>query len=268
MMERALSPDVARARDLVEASRRILVLTGAGISTDSGIADFRGPNGIWTKNPEAERAATLSVYLSEPDVRRRSWQHRLTSPMSTAQPNRGHAALVALERSGRLAMLVTQNIDGLHQKAGSDPARLIEIHGNSLEIACLACGDRGPAEPVHARVRAGDEDPHCERITPDGSVCGGILKSATISFGQQLVPQDLKAAEDAARTCDLLFAVGSTLGVYPAAGLVPIAARSGAPVVIVNAGPTELDDLARVVIYGSISEVLPALCDDLAPATR
>jgi len=267
VVERADNPDIARSRHLIERSRRILVLTGAGISTDSGIADFRGPNGIWTKNPEAERAATLSVYVSEPAVRRRSWRQRLTSPMTEARPNAGHVALVALEHSGRLDTLVTQNIDGLHQKAGSDPARLIEIHGNALDIMCLACGQRGPAEPVHARVRSGEEDPHCRLIGPDGSECAGILKSATISFGQQLVERDLVAAEAAARSCDLLLAIGSTLAVYPAAGLVPIAARSGAPVVILNGGPTELDDLADVVIYGSISDILPALCGDLAPVT-
>jgi NAD-dependent deacetylase len=257
--------DIARARGFVEAARRIVALTGAGISTDSGIADFRGPEGIWTKNPEAERMATLQVYVDEPEVRKRSWQHRLTSPMWDAQPNAGHAALVALERSGRLQALVTQNIDGLHQKAGSDPARLVEIHGNSLDIVCLRCHLRREAEPIHARVRAGEEDPSCEEVRTDGSVCGGILKSATISFGQNLVPEDLRAAESAAASCDLLLAVGSTLGVYPAAGMVPIAARSGAVIVIVNGGPTDLDDLADVVVNGSISAILPQLTEGLAP---
>jgi NAD-dependent deacetylase len=254
-----------RARALVEGSRRIVALTGAGISTDSGIADFRGPQGLWTKNPEAERMATLQVYMDDPDVRRRSWQNRLTSPMAEARPNAGHAALVDLERSGRLRTLVTQNIDGLHQKAGSDPARLIEIHGNALDITCLRCQLRRPAASVHDRVRAGEEDPRCQEILADGSVCDGILKSATISFGQSLVPEDLRAAEAAAAACDLLLAVGSTLGVYPAAGLVPIASRAGAAVVIVNGGPTELGGLADVVVNGSISEILPQLTRDLTP---
>jgi NAD-dependent deacetylase len=252
-------PGVEQASDLIGRAQRIVVLTGAGISTDSGIADFRGPNGIWTKDPEAERAAQLDVYLSDPAVRRRAWQNRLTSPMWVAQPNAGHDALVRLEQTGRLHTLVTQNIDGLHQKAGSSPDLVVEIHGTAREIVCLRCGHRQPAEPVHDRVRAGEDDPSCVEVRADGSICGGILKSATISFGQSLVAEDLERADAAAASCDLLLAVGSTLGVYPAAGLVPIAVRSGAMVVIVNGGPTELDNLADIVIQGSISEVLPAL---------
>jgi NAD-dependent deacetylase len=248
-----------RAGDMLGRSRRVVVLTGAGISTDSGIPGFRGPDGVWTKNPEAEKAATLQVYVSDPEVRRRAWQNRLTSPMWDAQPNAGHRALVELERSGRLDTLVTQNIDGLHLKAGTSPGRLIEIHGNSSEIVCLSCGHRQPAEPVHARVRAGEADPACQQPGRDGEACEGMLKSATISFGQNLVAEDLRRAERAAAQCDLLLAVGSTLGVYPAAGLVPIAARAGAAVVIVNGGPSELDALADVVINGSISDLLPAL---------
>lgn len=250
---------VEEASGLIGRAQRIVVLTGAGISTDSGIADFRGPNGIWTKDPEAERAAQLDVYVTDPAARRRSWQNRLTSPMWGAQPNAGHQALVRLEQTGRLHTLVTQNIDGLHQKAGSNPDLVVEIHGTAREIACLRCGHRQPAEPVHDRVRAGEEDPSCLEAGVDGSRCGGILKSGTISFGQSLVAEDLERADTAAASCDLLLAVGSTLGVYPAAGLVPIAVRSGAVVIIVNGGPTELDDLADLVIQGSISEVLPAL---------
>jgi NAD-dependent deacetylase len=250
---------VEEASDLVRRAQRIVVLTGAGISTDSGIADFRGPNGVWTKDPEAERAAQLDVYLADPAVRRRSWQNRLTSPIWEAQPNAGHGALVHLEQAGRLHTLVTQNIDGLHQKAGSSPDLIVEIHGTAREIACLRCGHRQPAEPVHDRVRAGEEDPSCLEAAVDGSRCGGILKSGTISFGQSLVTEDLERADAAAASCDLLLAVGSTLGVYPAAGLVPIAVRSGAVVIIINGGPTELDDLADLVIQGSISEVLPAV---------
>src|SRR5579863_6164825 len=153
--------DVERARALLGQARRVVVLTGAGISTDSGIADFRGPQGVWTKNPEAEKMATLQAYVSDPELRARAWQHRLTSTMWSAEPNAGHRALVDLERSGRLHLLVTQNIDGLHQKAGSGPARVVEIHGTSLEVQCLRCGDRQPAERVHDRVRAGETDPAC-----------------------------------------------------------------------------------------------------------
>jgi NAD-dependent deacetylase len=253
--------DVEMARALVARSRRIVVLTGAGISTDSGIADFRGPNGLWTKDPEAEKAATFDYYLNDPQVRRRAWQTRLTSPLWAARPNEGHAAIVALERDGRLDTLVTQNIDGLHQKAGSSPELIVEIHGNSSQIVCLRCDHRQPAEPVHDRVRAGEEDPRCVEVRHDGSPCGGILKSATISFGQNLVADDLRRAQVAAAGCDLLLAVGSTLGVFPAAGLVPTAVRAGAPVVIVNGEPTEMDALADVVVNGSISELLPRLVE-------
>lgn len=256
---------IARARALTERARRVVVLTGAGISTDSGIPDFRGPQGVWTKNPAAEKTATLQAYVSDPELRRRTWQNRLGSPMWDSQPNAGHRALVELERSGRLDLLVTQNIDGLHQKAGTDPARIVEIHGTALEVTCLRCGDRQPAEPVHARVRAGETDPACTVPVVDG-VCGGILKSATISFGQSLVAEDLFRAEAAAAACDLLLAVGSTLAVFPAAGLVPVAVRHGAAVVIVNGDPTEMDSLADVVVQGAIGECLPALVEGL-PST-
>jgi NAD-dependent deacetylase len=252
------SDDVVRARALLEQARRVVVLTGAGISTDSGIADFRGPQGVWTKNPEAEKMATLQAYVSDPELRARSWQNRLTSPMWSASPNPGHRALVDLERSGRLDLLVTQNIDGLHQKAGSDPALMVEIHGTSLDVMCLSCGDRQPTEPVHHRVRAGEADPACTR-------CGGILKSATISFGQSLVAEDLVRAEEAAANCDLLLAVGSTLAVFPAAGLVPVAVRHGAVSIILNGEPTDMDGLADVVLRDSISECLPALVEGLGP---
>jgi NAD-dependent deacetylase len=240
-----------------------VVLTGAGISTDSGIPDFRGPNGVWTKNPSAEKSATLDNYLRDPMVRRRAWQGRLTSPMWDAQPNRGHAALVDLERSGRLDTLVTQNIDGLHQKAGSSPERMVEIHGTALEIACLRCGDRPPNDEIHDRVRAGELDPECRFRRDDGSLCGGVLKSATISFGQNLVAADLFRAEVAAEECDLLLAVGSTLAIFPAAALVPTAVRHGAVVIIVNGGPTEMDALADVVLNGQIGDCLPALVEGL-----
>jgi NAD-dependent deacetylase len=256
--------EVARARALLARARRVVVLTGAGISTDSGIPDFRGPQGVWTKNPEAEKMATLQAYVSDSELRRRSWQNRLTSPMWDSEPNAGHAALVALERSGRLDTLVTQNIDGLHQKAGTDPGRMVEIHGTALEVMCLRCSDRQPAEPVHERVRGGEADPSCAAMGRDGEACGGILKSATISFGQSLVAEDLFRAEQAAAACDLLLAVGSTLAVFPAAGLVPVAVQHGGVLVIVNGGPTDMDSLADVVVQGSISEMLPQIVEGLA----
>jgi NAD-dependent deacetylase len=259
--------EVSRARALIEQARRVVVLTGAGISTDSGIADFRGPNGIWTKNPEAEKKMTLQAYMADPDLRRSAWQNRLTSTLFDAEPNAGHTALVELGRSGRLDTLVTQNIDGLHQKAGTDPDRIVEIHGTTRDVVCLYCGDRQPSEPVHERVRGGEGDPSCLAVDDEGTVCGGILKPATISFGQSLVPEDLLRAETAAAECDLLLAVGSTLGVFPAAGLVPTAVQHGAVVVIVNGGPTEMDALADVVVHGRIGECLPALVEGLPALT-
>jgi NAD-dependent protein deacetylase/lipoamidase len=242
----------------VDEARAVAVLTGAGISTDSGIPDFRGPNGVWTKNPKAERMAHISHYMDDPEIRQRSWQQRLDHPAWKAQPNAGHRALVDLERSGRLHTLITQNIDGLHQAAGSDPAKVVEVHGTVREVACLDCGDRHPMQVALDRVRAGEVDPPCER-------CGGILKSATISFGQNLVVADLERAMAAARATDLLLAVGTTLTVFPAADVVPLAVAQGAPVVILNGEPTAMDDLADVLLRGSISEVLPALVADLPP---
>jgi len=231
-----------------------VVLTGAGISTDSGIPDFRGPQGVWTRNPEAEKLATLQHYLADPEVRRRAWRSRLESPAWRARPNAGHRALVALERRGKLDTLITQNVDGLHQIAGSSPERVIEIHGTMREVNCLACGERAPMERVLERVRAGEEDPACR-------TCGGILKSATISFGQSLAQPDLARAGEAARRCDLMLAVGTKLSVWPIAGVVPAARDAGARVVIVNAEPTEMDELAHAVIRGSISGLLPQIVD-------
>jgi NAD-dependent protein deacetylase/lipoamidase len=239
-------------RGWIDAAERIVVLTGAGISTDSGIPDFRGPQGVWTRNPGAEKLATLQNYVADLDVRKRAWQSRLESPAWKAEPNAGHRALVTLERRGKLDTLITQNIDGLHQAAGSSPARVVEIHGTMHEVVCLDCGERAPMERALARVRAGEDDPPCRS-------CGGILKSATISFGQSLVPEDLRRAERAAARCDLMLAVGSKLSVFPIAGVVPVAKRAGARVVIVNAEPTEMDELADAVLRGSISQLLPPL---------
>jgi NAD-dependent deacetylase len=242
-----------RARSLVEGAARVAVLTGAGISTDSGIPDFRGPQGVWTRNPAAEKAATLSAYLGDPEVRRASWRARLDHRAWTADPNSGHVALVDLERRGKLHTLVTQNVDGLHQLAGTDPDLVVEIHGSMRTVVCWTCQERAPMQVALDRVRAGEDDPACR-------TCGGILKSDTILFEQNLRHDDLVRAEAAARACDLLLAVGSTLAVYPAAGMVPIAKRSGADVIILNGEPTELDHLADVVLRGSISELLPPIC--------
>ncbi|MGE0517792.1 MAG: NAD-dependent deacetylase [Candidatus Binatia bacterium] len=244
--------EIATVRGWIREARHIVVLTGAGISTDSGIPDFRGPQGLWTKNPGAEKMATLQHYMSSPDVRRRAWQHRLEMYARPLEPNVGHRALVDLERRGNLHTLITQNVDGLHQAAGSAPEIVVEIHGTSREVVCMDCGERAPMARALARVQAGEDDPSCR-------TCGGILKSATISFGQSLVQGDLVRAERAARQADLLLAIGTTLAVYPIAGVVPIAKEAGARIVILNAEPTEMDQLADLVLRGSISEVLPRL---------
>jgi NAD-dependent deacetylase len=243
---------VTVVRGWIEAAERVVVLTGAGVSTDSGIPDFRGPQGVWTRNPEAEKQSTVQHYVADPEVRRRAWRSRLESPAWAAKPNAGHLALVELERRGKLDTLITQNIDGLHQAAGSSPERVVEVHGTMREVVCLDCGERAPMERALARVRAGEDDPPCR-------TCGGILTSATISFGQSLVPEDLRRAELAARRCDLMLAVGTKLSVYPVAGVVPVAKDSGARVVIVNAEPTEMDGMADAVLRGSIGDILPRL---------
>lgn len=233
-------------------ARRIVVLTGAGISTDSGIPDFRGPNGVWTRDPEAEKLSTLQYYVADPDIRRRAWQERRRHPAWTAEPNAAHAALVDLERQGRLRALLTQNIDGLHQKAGSSPDVVLELHGTVHEVACLGCGERTPMQETLQRVDAGEADPACLS-------CGGILKSATISFGQALDAAVIEAAADAAADCDVFMAVGTSLTVHPAAGLTDLAAGHGARVVVVNAEPTPYDDVADLVVREPIGSALPRL---------
>jgi NAD-dependent deacetylase len=245
---------ITSVRQWIAEARSVVALTGAGISTDSGIPDFRGPQGVWTRNPEAEKMATLQNYVADREVRKRAWRSRLDAPYLTAEPNAGHRALVALERRGKLDTLITQNVDGLHIKAGASPQRVIEIHGHTREVVCLDCGERAAMERALARVRAGEDDPPCRS-------CGGILKAATISFGQGLVADDLMRAQTAARGCDLMLAVGSTLSVFPIAGVVPVAKEAGARVVIVNAGPTAMDDMAGAVLRGSISVILPRLVE-------
>lgn len=248
----ALLAATAEAAELVAQAERVVVLTGAGISTDSGIPDFRGPNGVWTKNPAAEKASNLQHYLHEPAVREAAWQNRLITPAWTAEPNGGHRAIVDLERQGRLRALITQNIDGLHQKAGNVPGKVIEVHGTVWFTRCWECNDRRPMDQSLARVRAGDADPVCLE-------CGGILKSDTISFGQALVPEVIDRALQVSEECDLLLAVGSTLSVFPAANCVPRAKAAGAKVVIVNGGETGMDRFADHLLIGQIGDVLPAL---------
>jgi len=244
---------VLEAQELIDQATRVAVLTGAGISTDSGIPDFRGPQGVWTKNPEAEKKSHITTYLADPEHRKANWQ-RLAKRQIWAEvdPNDGHRALLALEHRGLLHTLVTQNVDGLHQAAGSDESLVVEVHGTTRRVKCLDCGDGAPMQKALDRVLAGEEDPACKS-------CGGILKSATISFGQSLEAEPLERAQIAAQECDVLLCVGTSLGVFPVANMVPIAKNFGAEIVIVNAEPTGFDELASVVVGGSISHVLPAM---------
>jgi len=240
-------------RGWIDAAERIVVMTGAGISTDSGIPDFRGPKGVWTLNPKAERMSDIRYYVADPEVRRLSWQSRLAHPAWTAEPNAGHRALAALERRGKLHALITQNIDGLHQRAGVSAEKVIEVHGTLHKVICLSCGWRGLMQDTLARVRAGEEDPQCFE-------CDGLLKSDTISFGQQLIPEVIERAMRVAAEGDLFIAIGSTLQVYPVAAAVPKALDVGARLVIINAGETQFDDVADAVVRMPIGAVLPGLC--------
>jgi NAD-dependent deacetylase len=249
-----MSKDIDSVRQRMEGSTRIVVLTGAGISTESGIPDFRGPQGVWTKDPKAEKLSNIHYYMADPEVRKLSWKSRLEHPGWQARPNAGHRAIVDLEKRGKLHAVVTQNIDGLHQQAGNSPEKVIEVHGTMLEAVCMQCEWRGGMQPVLDRVRAGEEDPPCER-------CGGILKSATISFGQALVPEVIERAMRAAAEAELLLAVGTSLQVYPIAGAVPLAKQVGACIIIVNAEPTPFDNIADTVFREPIGEVLPRICN-------
>jgi len=246
--------DLDELAQWVRDAQHVVALTGAGISTESGIPDFRGPQGVWTKNPAAEKTATLEYYMSDPEIRRKAWQNRLNSEMWSAEPNAAHRALVDLERKQRLHALVTQNVDGLHHAAGQNPAIVVEIHGNVREAKCMTCGWRGPMAGTLDRVRAGEEDPACTE-------CGGILKSATISFGENLVPDDLHRSQLAAARADVFLAIGTSLAVYPAAGLPEIALRNGARLVVMNAEETPFDPVASAVVREQLGTVLPALAE-------
>ncbi|WP_327101445.1 Sir2 family NAD-dependent protein deacetylase [Nocardia vinacea] len=235
---------------------RIGVLTGAGISTDSGIPDFRGPRGVWTKDPIAELLSTYDAYLADPELRKRSWLARRDNPAWQAQPNAAHAALADLERAGRTITIITQNIDRLHQRAGSSPGRVIEIHGNMFEVVCVGCEYQTSMAATLARVAAGEADPPCP-------ACGGILKSATIMFGQQMDRRTMTKAALTAEASDIFLAIGSSLQVEPAASMCAIAVDSGADLVIVNAEPTPYDSIATEVIREPIGTVLPRLVTEI-----
>ncbi|MDG1845357.1 MAG: Sir2 family NAD-dependent protein deacetylase [Acidimicrobiales bacterium] len=245
---------IQHAQTLVRNASNIVVLTGAGISTASGIPDFRGPQGIWTKDPEAEKASNINFYMSDPSIRKRNWALRAEGKLwADVEPNQGHYALVKLQDSESLDMLITQNVDELHQKSGINESKVIEIHGTTRKVSCLACEYREEMELILDRVRAGEEDPDCPS-------CGAILKSATISFGQALIPDDLHRAEMAVRRCDLLMAIGTSLAVGPINQVVPLANQLDIPIIIINGEKTDFDHFASLVINADISETLEVVC--------
>jgi len=240
--------DVAAAAEILGNAERLVVLTGAGVSTESGIPDFRSPGGIWSKYDPRE--FTFDRFCASADVRAGYWDMGATLyPMlRDAEPNAAHRTLAALERRGGLRRIVTQNIDGLHQKAGSSAERVIEIHGTALEVACLSCGWRTDRDSVQQRFADGDRDPHCE--------CGGLLKPATISFGQAMPERETAMAFSDAEAADAFLVVGSSLVVYPAASLPGVAVENGAPLVIVNREETPYDTHADVVLQGAAGDLL------------
>ena len=246
------STDVERAGRLVAGARRICVLTGAGISTDSGIADFRGPDGLWTRNVTAQRFVDFHAYCRDPQLRAQSWQRRAVHPAFGAEPNDAHQALAELHGRCQLPLVLTQNIDGLHQRAGLPAGAVVELHGTVYETECVSCRQRRSMAEAIDRVHAGEADPPCV-------ACGGILKSATVFFGQPLDRQVFGAAVAATKASDLFLVIGTSLSVQPVAGLVPAAARAGIPIVIVNAQPTPYDELACVVVREPIGSALPAM---------
>ncbi|MCT7351946.1 NAD-dependent deacetylase [Streptomyces sp. 15-116A] len=235
----------------------VALLSGAGISTDSGIPDYRGPNGLWRRDPEAEKLVTYEYYMSDPEIRRRSWQMRLRSRTLSAEPNAAHRAVAELERSGVPVRVITQNVDGLHQLAGMPARKVLELHGSARGVVCTSCHERGPMEDALARVEAGEEDPACR-------ACGGILKSATVMFGERLDPEVMGNALAISKACTVFIAVGTSLQVQPAAGLAGVAADHGARLVIVNAEPTPYDDLADEVVREPIGTALPELLRGIA----
>lgn len=247
------------AAEALADCRRILVFTGAGISTESGIPDFRGPDGIWTKVDPNE--FTFARYLESPETRRASWRMRTASGVLGAVPNAAHRAIVELWQAGLMEACITQNIDGLHQAAGLPTAAVIELHGNAGETVCLSCGDRQATLLVADRVSAGEDDPAC-------LLCGGILKVAVVFFGEALPGRALMRATMASSDADGVLAIGSTLSVFPAASFPIEVVEAGHPMVIVNRGPTELDDMATVIIDGAAGEVVPDLVAHLVASHR
>ncbi|MFE2831714.1 NAD-dependent deacetylase [Streptomyces mirabilis] len=230
----------------------VAILSGAGVSTDSGIRDYRGPNGLWRKDPEAEKLVTYEYYMGDPEIRRRAWLMRRETGALRAEPNAAHRAVAELERAGVPVRVLTQNVDGLHQLAGMPARKVLELHGTARTVVCTRCHAKTPMEDTLARVDTGEDDPAC-------LTCGGILKPATVMFGERLDPVVLGQAAAIAKACQVFIAVGSSLQVQPAAGLAGVAADHGARLIIVNAEPTPYDEIADEVVREPIGTALPQL---------
>jgi len=243
---------IEQARQWIAQARSVVAFTGAGISTESGIPDFRSPNGVWARN----RTIYFDEFVRNEQDRIEYWRQKVESwpDMRDARPNAGHLAFVDLARQGKLKAMITQNIDGLHQRSGLDPALVLELHGTTTEACCLQCADRIPTDEAVERVQSGEQAPRCRH-------CGGLLKPATVSFGQSM-PQDvLRKAEEEAVSCEVFMAVGSSLVVHPAAGLPLLAKRGGARLIIINRTKTPLDEMADLVVNDEIGKVLPAMVE-------
>ena len=238
------------ARELIAEASRIVGFTGAGISTESGVPDFRSPDGVWARN----RTVYFQEFLSSEAGRVEYWRQKIAAwpDMREARPNAGHYAFVELHKQGRLQALITQNIERLHQRSGLPANMVLELHGTTTEAVCLTCGDRIPSDEACRRVAGGELAPRCR-------LCGGVLKPATISFGQAMPHDVMVRAQAAVESCDLLLAVGSSLVVEPAASLPRVARQAGARLIIVNREPTPLDGIADVVVRGELGAILPAL---------
>ena len=249
-MSETLADRIAALQDLVARARTVVGFTGAGVSTESGVPDFRSPNSPWTRN----KLIPFEAFLRSPEARREAWRRKFAMDdlYRGAQPSRGHRALAALVHAGKMPAVITQNIDGLHQDSGIPPDRVVELHGNGTYATCLSCGQRHELDQVRPRFEATGEPPDCE-------ACGGIVKSATISFGQAMPETAMRRAQALTLACDLFLAVGSSLVVYPAAAFPALAKRNGATLVIVNREPTELDAVADLAIRGEIGSVLGGL---------
>lgn len=230
----------------------VALLTGAGVSTDSGIPDYRGPAGLWRRDPDAEKLVTYEYYMADPEIRRRSWRMRQETFAALPEPNAAHRAVAELERSGTAVRVITQNVDGLHQLGGMPDRKVLELHGTARTVVCVKCHARTPMADALARLTAGEDDPPCVD-------CGGVLKPATVMFGETLDPAVLGEAVAITKACTLFIAAGTSLQVHPAAGLAQVAVDHGARLVVVNAEPTPYDDLADEVVREPIGTSLPAL---------